>query len=69
MRPGLAAIDVVTAAERVDALVEIEQWRGAQRRLQRFIVPVEGGLRFVPGNMLDGPQLKVGASTVVWCGT
>jgi hypothetical protein len=60
MRPGLAAIDVVTAGERVDALVEIEQWRGAQRRLQRFIVPVEGGLRFVPGNMLDGPQLKVG---------
>jgi hypothetical protein len=60
LRPGLAAVDILTAGERVDALVEIERWRGAQRRLQRFTLPVEGGLRFVPGEALENAQLKVG---------
>jgi hypothetical protein len=56
MQAGLAAVDVLTAGERVNVPIQIETWRANQpaatRQVQRFTLPMEGGLRLTP-QLLD----------------
>jgi len=56
---GLCSVDVVTAGERVDATIELETWRGAQRSVSRFVAPIEGGLRVAPVLHMPGAAMKV----------
>ena len=56
---GLCCLEVVTAGERVDAAIELETWRGAQRTISRFVAPMEGGLRLAPALHVPGAAMKV----------
>lgn len=58
VRAGLAAVDVVTAGERMDVPVVLETWRGNQRRVQHFMAAIEGGMRLTPALHEPGAALK-----------
>lgn len=58
IRPGLAAIDIITAGDRVDAQVQVETFPKGARTLRNFTVPMEGGLRVTPSTMLDSGVMK-----------
>ncbi len=60
VRPGLAAVDVITAGERVDAAIEIETVIGGVRQLRNYTCPMEGGLRLLPRTVFDSGGLKTG---------
>ena len=64
MRAGLAAVDVLTAGERVEVPVQIETWRANQpvaaRQVQHFTVPMEGGMRLTPQLLDPSGGLKAG---------
>lgn len=58
VRAGLAAVDVLTAGERMDVPVMLETWRGNHRREQRFVATIEGGMRLTPRLHESGAALK-----------
>jgi hypothetical protein len=64
MRTGLAAVEVLTANERVSVPVQIETWRANQpaaaRQVQHFTVPMEGGMRLTPQLLDPSGGLKAG---------
>ncbi|PHV06764.1 hypothetical protein CSQ96_12275 [Janthinobacterium sp. BJB412] len=60
VRPGLAAVDVVTAGERIDAAIEIETMISGVRQVRNFNCPMEGGLRLLPRTVFDSGGLKAG---------
>lgn len=70
MRAGLAAVDVLTAGERVNVPVRIETWRANQpvatRQVQHFTVPMEGGLRLTPQLLDPSGGLKAGQIETVF---
>jgi hypothetical protein len=55
---GLSSVEILTAGERLDVPVEIETWRGTDRRMARFTATMEGGLRLTPALNEPGAALK-----------
>ena len=66
VRAGLAAVDVLTAGDRVDVPVLLETWHGNQRREQRFMAVIEGGMRLTPALHEPGAALKQARITTLF---
>ncbi|WP_045458691.1 LamG-like jellyroll fold domain-containing protein [Sporocytophaga myxococcoides] len=60
IKPGLAGLDLITAAERVQASVSIQAVISGKTYQQKFGVDIEGGIRIRPSTVLTNNELKIG---------
>jgi hypothetical protein len=60
IKPGLAGLDILTTADKVNASVSINGMIDGKTYQQSFGIDIEGGLRIRPSTVISNNQLKVG---------
>lgn len=60
MKPGLAGLDILTTAERVNAVVSVQGNISGKAYSSNYNVALEGGLRIRPSTVLTQNELKIG---------
>ncbi len=58
-KPGLSGLDIITTAEKVNAIVTIEANLDKKTIKRSFGLEMEGGVRIRPAMALDSPELKI----------
>lgn len=61
IKPGLAGLDILTTAEKINATVSIKGNMSGKPFLQNYGVDIEGGIRIRPSTVISNSELKVGS--------
>jgi hypothetical protein len=60
IKPGMAGLDILTTAEKVNASVSIKGQIDGKKYQRAFGVDIEGGLRIRPSTVINNNELKIG---------
>lgn len=60
IKPGLAGLDILTTAQKVNAQVSIQATISGKTYNRNFGVDIEGGIRLRPSTVLTNNELKIG---------